>query len=282
MTFNRRDLLKLGMGATALCAAGVRPAKLLADDEQKKIPIGLQLYSVRDACAKDLPGTLDAVAKMGYQGVEFAGYYDRKAEELRKMLDDRKLKCCGTHTALSTLTGDALKPTAEFNQILGNKFLIVPSLPAENMASIAALMDTAKLLTDLAEKAKDLGMRVGSHAHAQDFKPLADRIPYEVIFSNAGPSVVMQLDTGNCMEGGGDPVAILKKFPGRSATIHLKEHGGPKGAAIGEGDVHWKEIFKLCETTGGTQWYIAEQEDYKDSPLESVDSCLMNLRKMGK
>jgi sugar phosphate isomerase/epimerase len=281
MTFNRRDLLKLGLGATALCAAGVRPARLLADDK-KKIPIGLQLYSVRDACAKDLPGTLDAVAKMGYEGVEFAGYYDRKAEELRKLLDDRKLKCCGTHTALSTLTGDALRPTAEFNRALGNRFLIVSSLPAENMASIAALMDTAKLLTELAEKAKELGMRVGFHAHPQDFKPLADRIPYEVIFSNAGPSVIMQMDTGNCLEGSGDPAAVLKKFPGRATTIHLKEHGGTKGAPIGEGDVHWKEIFELCETTGGTQWYIAEQEEYKDSPLATVEACLANLRKMGK
>jgi sugar phosphate isomerase/epimerase len=282
MNRSRRDFLRLGVGAAALGAAAIRPAGLLADGPKKKIPIGLQLYSVRDACAKDLPGTLDAVAKMGYMAVEFAGYYERKAPELRKMLDQRGLKCCGTHTALSTLTGDALKETAEFSKILGNQFLIVPSLPPANMASIAALIDTAKLLTDLADRAKDLGMRVGYHAHFQDFTPLADRIPYEVIFSNAGPSVVMQLDTGNCLDGGGNPVAVLKKFPGRAATIHLKEHGGPKGAPIGEGDVPWKQIFTLCETTGGTKWYIVEQETYKDSPLESVELCLKNLRKMGK
>jgi sugar phosphate isomerase/epimerase len=282
MNHSRRDLLKLGAGAATLCAAGLRPAKLLADEPKQKIPIGLQLYSVRDLCVKDLPGTLDAVAKMGYQGVEFAGYYGRKAADLRKMLDQRQLKCCGSHTPLSTLAGEGLKPTAEFNQVLGNQFLIVPSLPYENMASIAALIDTAKLLTDLAGKAKDLGVRVGYHAHAQDFKLLADRIPYEVIFGNAGPDVVMQLDTGNCLGGGGDPVAILKKFPGRAASIHLKEHGGPDGATIGEGKVPWKQIFQLCETTGGTQWYIVEQETYKGSPLESLELCLQNLRKMGK
>jgi len=92
----------------------------------------------------------------------------------------------------------------------------------------------------------------------------------------------MQLDTGNCLGGGGDPVATLKKFPGRSLTIHLKEHGGPAGAPVGDGKVPWKEIFELCETTGGTQWYIVEQESFQTSSMESVQKCLENLRKMGK
>ena len=190
-----------------------------------------------------MPGTLEAVAKMGYQGVEFAGYYGRKAKDLRQMLDHNGLKCCGTHTALDTLTGDALKGTVEFNQTLGNKFLIVPWLPPSITTSLAALIDAAKLLTDLADKVNEFGMRVGYHAHAHDFKPVADRIPWEVLFTNAGPDVVMQMDIGNCLDGGGDPVAELKKFPHRSATIHLKEHGGPQGAVIGQGDVPWKEIF---------------------------------------
>ena len=74
----------------------------------------------------------------------------------------------------------------------------------------------------------------------------------------------------------------MKKLPHRSATIHLKEHGGPKGAVIGEGDVPWKEVFELCETTGDTEWYIVEQESYRGSSLESVKLCLANLHKMGK
>ena len=282
MNVSRRDLLKLSVGAAAFGAVGVRSSNLLADPIKKNLPIGLQLYSVRDVCAKDLPGTLEAVAKIGYQGVEFAGYHGRQAKALREMLNRNGLKCCGTHIGLDTLTGEALKRTVEFNQILGNQFLIVPSLPQANMASLAALLDTAKLFTDLADRVKDSGMRVGYHSHARDFKPLADRIPYEVIFGKAGPSVVMQLDIGNCMAGGGDPVAILKKFPRRAATIHLKEHGGPSGAVIGEGDVPWKQIFELCETTGGTQWYIVEQETYRTSSLESVERCLENLRKMEK
>jgi sugar phosphate isomerase/epimerase len=282
MNFTRRDLLKLSVGAAATCAVGVRPSCLRAEETKKKIPIALQLYSVRDVIPKDVPGSIQSIAKMGYQGVEFAGYYDMKAKELRKILDHNGLKCCGTHTGLDSLKGDALKATAEFNKILGNRNLIVPSLPHENVASLAALIDTAKLFTEMAENAKELGMRVGYHAHEGDFKPLADRIPWEVLFSNAGPDVLMQLDTGNCIQGGADPVDVLKKFPHRSATIHLKEFGRPNGAVIGEGKVPWKEVFALCETTGDTQWYIVEQEAYRNSSMESVRLCLENLRKMGK
>jgi sugar phosphate isomerase/epimerase len=279
MSLTRRDLLKWSMGAVAASAMPIRLANVFANEAAKKIPIGLQLYSLRDVAPKDVPGTLDAVATMGYQGVEFAGYYGLKADSLRKMLDKSGLKCCGTHTAIDTLTGDALKATVEFNKTLGNKYLIVPWMPPPT--SIAAIMDMAKTFTTLAEKVKDSGMRVGYHAHGGDFQPVADRIPWEVLFTNAGPSVLMQLDTGNCLSAGVDPVGILRKFPHRSLTIHLKEFGGPEGAAVGEGKAPWKDIFEVCETTGDTEWYIVEQESSK-SPLESVKVCVENLRKMGK
>jgi sugar phosphate isomerase/epimerase len=287
MNFTRRDLLKLGAGAAAaaMWTAGARPASLCADEPKKKIPIALELYSLRDIAGKDVPGTLEAVAKMGYEGVEWVGwdgYYGLKAKALRDIIDRQGLKSCGSHLGLDSLTGDALKRTIEFNKILGNKFLIVSSLPRERMTSMASLIDTAKLLSDLAEKVKDAEMRVGYHCHADDFKPVADRIPWEVIFTNASPAVVMQLDVGNCIEGGGDPVAILKKFPHRAATVHLKEYGGQKNAVIGEGKVPWKEIFAICETTGGTEWYIVEQENSRGSSLEAARMCLENLRKMGK
>jgi sugar phosphate isomerase/epimerase len=91
----------------------------------------------------------------------------------------------------------------------------------------------------------------------------------------------MQLDTGNCIGGGGDPIAVLKKYPGQNVTIHLKEHGGDKKAVIGDGTVKWDEVFKLCETIGGTEWYVVEHERGGDS-LGNVKRCLENLRKMGK
>ncbi len=281
MSFSRRDLLKWGLGAAAVATANVRLPKLLAADD-KKIPIGVQLYSIRDVAPKDPAAVIADVAKMGYQGVEFAGYYDMKAEDLRKLLDQNGLKCCGTHTALDTLTGDALKGTVEFNQTLGNPYLIVPWLPPTITTSIPSLIDTAKQFTEIAAKVKDQGMFVGYHAHAHDLTPVDGQIPWDVFFTHAGPEVVMQLDTGNCLQGGGDPVAILKKFPGRATTIHLKEFGGPSGAVIGQGDVPWKEVFEVCESNGGTKWYIVEQESFTDSSMDSVALDLKNLRDMGQ
>ena len=263
----------------ALAALGI-PDRLRAAGE--KIPVGLQLYSVRRECAEDLPGVLKAVAKMGYKGVEYAGYHNRKAGELKQLMDDNGLVCCGTHTGWPTIQDDQLKATVEFNRAIGNPYLVVPGMPKDRLASIDACKETAKILTAQAEKVASEKMYVGYHAHGGDFKKFDDgSTPWEVIFSNAGPGVIMQLDTGNCLGGGGDPIAILKKYPGRSLTVHLKEHGGPKGAPVGEGEVKWNEVFAVCESTGGTKWYIVEHES-GEKPLESVAKCLENLRKMGK
>ncbi|RKY03867.1 sugar phosphate isomerase/epimerase [Candidatus Poribacteria bacterium] len=247
-----------------------------------RIPIALQLYSVREDCAKDLPRTLEAVAKMGYEGVEFAGYYGWKAEDLRRLLDDLGLKVAGTHIGLNTLLGDEYERTVEFNKILGNKYLVVPGLPPERRSSKEAWIETAKLMDEIAAKLKEEGMKLGYHNHAVEFQPIDGEIPWDIFFTTA-KEVFMQLDIGNAMHGGADPIPYLRKYPGRSLTIHLKEYSStnPK-ALIGEGEVNWKEVFELCETVGGTEWYIVEQESYAYPPLECVERCLKNLKAMGK
>jgi sugar phosphate isomerase/epimerase len=248
-----------------------------------KIPIGLQLYSVRKDCERDLPGTLKAVAEMGYDGVDFAGYYGYEAKEIRVMLDDLGLKTCGGHLGLSTLLGDELKRTVEFQRTLGNKYLIVPGLPEPRRNSRAAWQETAKLFNEIAEKLKPEGMLTGYHNHAIEFTPMDGEMPWDTFFGNTRKEVIMQLDTGNALHGGADPVPFVEKYPGRAITVHLKEYSkaNPR-ALIGEGDVRWDDIFRLCETIGGTEWYIVEQESYAYPPLECVDRCLKALRKMGK
>ncbi|HZO88257.1 MAG TPA: sugar phosphate isomerase/epimerase [Chthonomonadaceae bacterium] len=248
-----------------------------------KLPIGLQLYSVREDCARDLPGVLEAVARMGYDGVEFAGYYGRNAQELRKLLDDNGLKCCGTHIGLDTLLGDALPATVEFNQTLGNRFLIVPGLAENRRNSPAAWRETARLMNEIAERLEPHGMRTGYHNHHIEFQPMEGELPWDIFFGNTRPEVVMQFDVGNALHGGAQAAPFLKRYPGRAATVHVKEYSATnENALIGEGDVDWNEIFNLCETIGGTEWYIVEQESYAYPPLECVDRCLQNLRKMGK
>jgi sugar phosphate isomerase/epimerase len=251
----------------------------------KRIPIALQLYSVREDCARDLRKTLEKVAGMGYEGVEFAGYYDRTAGELRDMLKDLGLKVAGTHIGIDTLLGGRLKQTIEFNKTLGNQFLIVPWIPENMRNSKEAWLKTAKLFNDIAGKLKPEGMYVGYHNHDIEFKPIDGEIPWDIFFSATIKDVVMQLDVGNAMHGGVSAdgiLEIIKKYPKRALTVHVKEYSSKNPLAlIGEGDMKWKEFFQLCETVGGTEWYIVEQESYAYKPLECVRCCLENLRKMG-
>jgi len=249
-----------------------------------KIPIALQLYSVREDCARDLPGTLEAVAEMGYEGVEFAGYHDRSAQELRSLLDDLGLKVAGTHISVETLLGDELQKTVEFNKTLGNKFLILPAIPEERRNSKAAWLRTARLMNSISRKVKPQGMRVGYHNHTTEFQPMEGELPWDIFFGAAAPGIIMQLDVGNAMHGGVSPdevLDIMRRYPGRAVTVHLKEYSSRNPQAlIGEGDVDWPEFFRLCETVGGTEWYIIEQETYALPPLECARRCLDNVRKV--
>ena len=245
----------------------------------KKIPVGLQLYSVREQCKNDLPGTLAAVSKIGYRAVEFAGYHGRNATDLRKLLDDNGLVACGTHTPYESVLDDKLKATVEFNRTIGNKFLIVPWMNETHSKQV--WLDRAKLFNDLADQVKADGMWVGYHAHSHDFKQIEGVSAWDLFFGNTKAEVIMQLDTSNCCDGGADPVAVLKKYPGRARSIHIKAHGGGPDAVIGEDKINWAEIFAFCEGKGKTQWYVLEHESGKD-PLEAVRRSFAALKKMGK
>ncbi|MDB5292338.1 MAG: Sugar phosphate isomerase/epimerase [Phycisphaerales bacterium] len=273
----RRDVLRF---TTLAAASAALPAIAFAEDTRKRIPIGLELYSVRNELGKDFTGVIEAVGKMGYAGVEFAGYYgwDKRPAELRRLLDDNGLKCCGTHTHLDTLEGDNLKKTIELHKTLGNKFLICPSLSAKDAAG---WMDLAKKFNDISARAKESGMLVGYHSHAGDFKKFDGNTGWEIFFDNTNADVVQQIDTGNTLEGGGDPLALIKKYPGRTKTTHVKEHGGAPDAPVGEGTIEWKPLFEAYESVGGIEWYIVEHEA-GNPPLKTVKACLDNLHKMGR
>ena len=222
---------------------------------------------------------LAAVSKIGYKGVEFAGYHGRGAKELRKLLDDNGLVACGTHTPYDSVQGDKLKETVEFNLILGNKFLIVPWM--NETQSKQEWLDRARLFNDVAAKVKPDGLWVGYHAHAHDFKQIDGVSAWDIFFGNTKPEVIMQLDTSNCCEGGADPVAVLMKYPGRARSIHLKAYGGGRDAVIGEDKVDWKAVFAFCEGPGKTQWYVLEHET-GSNPLDAVKRSYEALKKFGK
>jgi sugar phosphate isomerase/epimerase len=273
---SRRDFLRRSAAGVASATLGVTQAVQAAADA--RIPVGLQLYSVREQCAADLPAVLATVSKIGYKGVEFAGYHNRSAKELRKLLDGNGLVACGTHTPYESVLGDKLKETIEFNGIIGNKFLIVPWMEGKSKQE---WLDKAKLFNTVADQVKGAGMSVGYHAHAHDFEKFDGESAWDLFFGNTKPEVIMQLDTSNCRDGGADPVVVLKKYPGRARSIHIKASGGGPEAVIGEDKVDWMAVFAFCEGPGKTQWYVVEHETSKD-PLDAVKRNFEALKKMGK
>jgi sugar phosphate isomerase/epimerase len=249
-----------------------------------KVPIALQLYSVRQDAAQDLLGVISKVAAMGYEGVEFAGFHNKNAEDVRMVLDDCGIKAEGTHTGLHQLEGDNFEPTVEYHKTIGCPWAIIPSIPEEQRNSEEACRRTADKMIELCERLRGYGMRTGFHAHAGDMKKLDNgRSAWEMFAEWTPADFIMQYDTANGMGGGADPVQPITDSPGRNASLHLKEWKGAHGAVIGEGDIPWPRVFEAAENGGGVEWYVVEYEEETEmAPMDAVKKCLDNLRAMGK
>ena len=253
-----------------------------------KIPIALQLYSVRGEVQKDLPATLKAVADLGYEGAEPWGYggeslewMGHSAADIGAMFDDNGLVCCGIHLATGALLGDNLARTIDFNQTLGNRFLIIAA-DKPRMSARNTIMELAGILNDTAGKLAPEGMYTGYHAHGFDFETVDGEIAWDILFSNTRKDVIMQMDIGNCAMGGGDPIGTLRKFPGRARSVHLKDYGGPPGSVIGEGKADWETIIRLCDAEHPVEWYVVEEGGADGLGFEVCGRSLQALRKMGK
>lgn len=255
----------------------------------KTIPIGLQLFAVRGEVERDLPATLKSVADCGYVGAEpwdYTGqsldWQGHSAADIRKMYDDNGLTCCGIHLTVGALLGDNLARTIEFNRILGNRFMIV-AMDQKRMSSRAGILELAGILNDVTEKLHGTGMFVGYHAHGFDFATVDGEIAWDVLFANTRQEVIMQMDIGNCASGGGDPIGTLRKFPNRARSVHLKDFDGPSpDSVIGEGKADWAEVFRLCEETQNTEWYVVEEGSEGGTGFDIPRRSREALRKMGR
>jgi len=269
---------------TFIVLSGAIPVAMAAPP--KKIPVGLELYSVRDELAKDLVGTVRAVAKMGYEVVEFfSPYYGwtiEYAQDVRQLMDDLGIRCNSTHNGANAFTADGLKKAIELNHILGSKFIVMAS--AGKVTGLDGWKDVAGRLSDAAATLKPLGMRAGYHNHQTEFVPLEGKRPIEIIAANTPKEVMLQLDVGTCIEAGSDPVAWINANPGRINCLHCKDWtpGEGKGYRVlfGEGDAPWPKIFQAAESTGGVEFYLIEQEGSRFSSLETAERCIANWKKL--
>lgn len=263
---------------TVLGAIAAAPFALKAAGG-KRMPIGLELYSVRDELKKDLPGTLDGVAKAGYDCVEFyASYYDWTtdyARTVKKQLDDLKLKCYSTHNNPISFKPDGIEKAMELNKILDTKFIVMAS------AGKVDTLDGWKQVADLLDQANDTmkkdGLHAGYHNHDAEWKPIQGQRPMDVIAKNTDKSIMLQFDVGTCVAAGADPVEWIDSNPGRIKSMHLKDWSPQKGYRVlfGEGTVPWKQVFAAAEKTGGAEYYLMEQEGSDYPEMETAERCLV-------
>jgi sugar phosphate isomerase/epimerase len=248
------------------------------------IPVGLELYSVRNALKDDLTGTVRAVAQMGYQCVEFyAPYFDwteAQTKDMKKLLDDLGVRCYSTHNSSSYFTAEKLKRAADMNLILGSKYVVMSS--SEPKPGLDGWEEVADTLNSAADQLQPMGLKPGYHNHESEFTPVDGKRPIEILAKNTKPSVMLQLDVGTCIEAGSDPVAWIRANPGRIRSIHCKDWapGPDKGYKVlfGEGAADWKNIFAAAESVGGVEYYLVEQEGSRFSEFETAKRCLQTFR----
>jgi len=277
-SLSRRSFLAATAAAPLAFAAG------------KSVPIGIELYSVRNEMAKDTLATVRAIAKMGYQVVEFYGaYYTWTADfarDVRKLMDDTGIRCNSTHNDARNFRDEGIGKAIEINRIIGSKYVVMAS--AGRVNGLDGWKGVADTLTKAMEKLRPAGLSAGYHNHQDEFKLLDGRRPIEVIAANTPRDFMMQFDVGTCVEVGEDPVAWINANPGRIRSLHLKDWAAPvegdkeKGYRVlfGEGQAPWMKILDAAEQTGGAEYYLIEQEGSRFPELETAEKCLENYKRM--
>ena len=224
----------------------------------KKVPVGLELYSVRGELAKDLLGTVTAVGKMGYEVVEFYAPYlswtPEIAKDVRKRMDDVGLKCHSTHNSGPSFTDDGLKKAIELNQIIGSKSLIMASAP--RATGIDSWKSLAEQLTAIAAKLKPLGMTTGYHNHQVEWRPHRRPASDGCHRRRHAERRRAAIRCRHLCRSRRRPVAWINANPGRIKSVHCKDWAAGRGYAVafGEGDAPWKKIFDAVEKKGGVEY----------------------------
>jgi sugar phosphate isomerase/epimerase len=266
--------------------------------------MGLQLYSVREDMKTDPLGTMKALAGMGYKYVEHASYVQRKfygyeAKEFKKVLDDLGLKMPSGHTVMGKPHWDESKKdftdlwkyTVEDAAIIGQEYVISPWLDESLRQTADDLMRYMEVFNKSGELCKASGMKFGYHNHDFEFSVMLDgSTVYDIMLKNTDPKlVIQQLDIGNLYNGGAKAIDIVKQYPGRFQSMHVKDevassagHEKFESAVLGTGIVGVKEVIDLGRKSGGTKHFIIEQESYQGkTPLACMKENFDIMAKWG-
>lgn len=250
-----------------------------------KLKLGVQLYSVRDYLMQDMPGTLKKMAEIGYEGVEFYGGFFWPADEVKKAADEAGLTITGWHVGFAAIDKPQIYATIEYALKVGMKTICVPSLSKEMTKDADTWRETAKKFNEAAEILAGYGITLGYHNHATEFSSIdGEDCAWDVFMKNTSDKIMGQLDNGNALSGGGDALAMLKKYPGRAVTWHIKPYSMSDGFAtmIGEDSIDWKATFDEIIAQNATEWSIVEYECAKKyDEIVGVKLCYDRIREMG-
>lgn len=252
------------------------------------VEYGLQMYSLRDVTDADLKGSLKMVADMGYKYIEFAGFFDHAAENVKAWLDEYGLICSGTHTGSDDLAADKIDETIAYHKTIGCKNLIIPSMDwstEEKMNENIALMNTAQ------KKLEENGISLGYHNHSKEFFPTSyGKIIQDEIIRNT--HVELEIDTFWTFNAGLDPVAYCENIKDRIRVIHLKdgipstpekrnfEHvqDGVIGKSSGEGEAPVKAVRQWA--IENNKLMVIESEGCNPTGPEEVKRCIDYLHSL--
>lgn len=301
MNTSRRNFLK--KSTVALVGVSLLPDALMSFPLKKEIT-GIQLYSVRDEMKADPLGTLKLLAEMGYRYVEHANYKERKfygfsASEFKKMLNDLNMKMLSGHTVMRKQHWDETKKdftaewkyTVEDAATVGQQFVISPSMEEGFRTSYDDLKGFMDVFNRCGELCKKSGMQFGYHNHDFEFsQKLNGRSMYDIILDSTDPKlVIQQLDTGNLFNGGATALDIVTKFPGRFASMHVKDEILSSGSnekyestVLGTGVAQVTKVIDIGRKSGGTVHFIIEQEAYQGkSPIVCAKENLSQMKAWG-
>ncbi len=279
----RRDFGKQLMVAGAAATLSASFLQGCGSRTKSKLPIALQLYTVRDLMKDDFPGTLTQVAKIGYQAVEFAGFGGLSVQEVKKLLTDLQLECAGSHVGFEQLES-GLESTLAFHQEIGCKYVVCPSMPGSLAEKgVEGIREFAAKLNEIGAKLKEAGVQLCYHNHSFEFKMVEDKLLIDHLFAAADPQYVRaEVDVYWVQHGGQDPAAFLRKYAGRCPLLHMKDMtGGEKKtfAPVGTGILDMRGIVRAAKETGAV-WYIVEQDRSEEPILQAIATSLKNMKEL--
>ena len=238
--------------------------------------IGVQLYTVRSLMEKDVAGTLEQVAAVGYDEVEFAGYYGHRPAEVREMLDGLGLTAPAVHVGLGILHDD-LDATLEAAQAIGHEYLVCPWLPV-NERSIDHYKAHAAFFNEVGARCKEAGIQFAYHNHEFEFDVTDGQVPYDVLLDETDADLVqMELDLFWIAKGGHDALAYFERNPGRFPLCHVKDMAdGETMVAVGQGNIDFSRIFAHHEQAGLVHYFV--EHDNPDDPMASITASYNHLK----